>query len=183
MDTDVEIIKPYDTFLKNQAFFGFERVGLDEEKKCIATGLGFGATANNEVVRRMLSAYDGVHFKIKEGQFDLTTCPIRNTKALEDLLPKKYAYNKVIDIGDAVLYPPEFFCPLDASGKEMNLTENTHSIHWYGASWLSDEEQIIHKYRVLNNKLQRIFGPKLGSYIVRGMYLFKPYERSILKKY
>lgn len=183
LDTDVEVVKTYDDLLSNKAFFGFENVGLAVDDSLIATGLGFGAHAHNRIVERMLNAYQGVHFVNEDGSYNLTTCPMRNMNAISDLLPNDYSPDMMIDIGDAVLYPSEYFCPLDARGIKMTRTKNTYSIHWYSASWLSPDEQIVHQYRVLKNKYQNILGNKIGYYMVRFIYLFKPNERKIIRKY
>lgn len=182
LDTDVEIVKPLDALLENKAFFGFENTGLAGDDSLIATGLGFGAVANNSIVKRMLDAYSGEHFLNENGTYNLTTCPWRNMNAISDLLPGGYSSDSIIDLGDAVLYPAEYFCPLDARGIKMKRTKNTYSIHWYSASWLSPDEQIAHQYRVMKNKCRRIFGNRLGSYAVRIIYLFRPHERNIMRE-
>lgn len=182
LDTDVEIIKSFDTLLSNKAFFGVENVGLLGDDSLVATGLGFGAVSKNIVVKKMLDAYEGEHFINENGTYNLTTCPWRNTNAILDMLPNDYSPDSIIDLGEAVLYPADYFCPLDARGIEMKRTYNTYSIHWYNASWLSSDEKVVHKYRVMKNKCQRIFGNKLGSYVVRAIYLFRLDDRRILKK-
>ena len=182
LDTDVEIVKPFDTLLSNKAFFGFENVGTASDDSLIATGLGFGAIPKNTIVKRMLDAYSGEHFLNENGTYNLTTCPWRNMNAISDLLPEGYSPDSIIDLGEAMLYPAEYFCPLDARGIKMKRTNNTYSIHWYSASWLSPNELIAHQYRVMKNKCQRIFGNTLGSYAVRIIYLFRPRERNIMRE-
>lgn len=176
LDTDVELIKPLDNLLDREAFFCFE------DEKCINTGLGFGAVKGNKVVECMLKDYDNIHFLNEEGTCDKTPCPIRNTKAIAHYLPSKYDGNKIVQIDGATIYPPEYFCPLSADGKTMKKTKNTHSIHWYSATWLSEDEMVVHKWRLFKNKCIRYFGTTLGGYIARCVYLFKPKERNILKR-
>ena len=125
LDTDVEVVRSLDDLLGDDAFFGLEDTGS------IATGLGFGAEAGNPVVEAMLQDYDGVHFRKPDGSYDLTTCPIRNTASIAHLLPEEI--REVTCIPSAVIYPPEWFCPLSADGSQMRKTSNTHSIHWYSA--------------------------------------------------
>ena len=58
LDTDVEIIKPLDSLLENEAYFGLE------DNNFINTGVGFGAKKGNDVVFRMMSDYSGEHFSV-----------------------------------------------------------------------------------------------------------------------
>ena len=52
LDTDVELLKPLDPLLENGGFMGFDEKGI------VATGLGFGAEAGNEIVGAFLKDYD-----------------------------------------------------------------------------------------------------------------------------
>lgn len=175
LDTDVELIKPFDDMLDNKAFFGLE------DTNYIATGLGFGAEKRNPIVKMMLNDYDSIRFKKEDGSFDELACPLRNTRAIKHLLPKDMDYDVITTINHARIYPKEYFCPLSADGSIMKKTQNTHSIHWFTASWLSEEEKVIHDYRVFRNKCELLFGNKIGSLISRSIYLFKPRKRKILK--
>lgn len=176
LDTDVELIKPLDGLLDVSAFFGFE------DNRSISTGLGFGAVKGNSVVYAMLKDYADIHFLKPDGSYDKLPCPIRNTKSIAHLLPKEIKSGKIIEIKDAVIYPSEYFCPLSADGMEMKKTENTYSIHWFSATWLSEDEMVVHRYRIFRSKCERYLGKYLGSYIARGIYLFFPRKRAILKR-
>lgn len=176
LDADVEVIRPFDDLLGDAAFFGLEDTGS------IATGLGFGAEVGNPVVGAMLRDYDGVHFRREDGGFDMTTCPVRNTASIAHLLPEELPQNQIIRIPGAVIYPPEWFCPLSADGSQMRKTANTHSIHWYSATWLSEDEMVVHQYRVFRNKCEKLLGVRLGGYATRFVYLFFPKKRAVLKR-
>jgi mannosyltransferase OCH1-like enzyme len=71
-DTDVEVVRSFDRFLKYPAFLGFE----DDDH--VNTGIGFGAEAGSHVVRAMLTDYDQFLY----GNSEVTVCPILNTQAL-----------------------------------------------------------------------------------------------------
>ena len=176
LDTDVELIKPLDDLLEKEAFFGFE------DEKNINTGLGFGAEKGNKFVECMLKDYDKIHFLKPDGTLDLLPCPIRNTNVVTHYLPEKFDESKIIELQNDTIYPPEYFCPLSADGKTMKKTRNTRSIHWYSATWLSEDEIVVHEWRLFKNKCTRYFGTILGGYIARFVYIFKPKEREILKR-
>ena len=175
LDTDVEIIKPLDSLLENEAYFGYE------DEKSIATGLGFGAGKGNPIVRKMMTDYSDEHFLNADGSYNKKTCPVRNTESISDLLPEKLD-GKIMNIGNATLFPPEFFCPLSSDGKTMRKTENTFSIHWFSASWLSKEEMVVHEWRIFLGKCERYLGKKFGKPFARFIYLFMPGKRSVLKR-
>ena len=176
LDTDVELLRPLNDLLEESAFLGLEDTDM------IATGLGFGAEAGNEVIGAMLRDYSGIHFLKTDGSFDLLPCPVRNTKSIEHLLPEKMNYGEITRIQGAAIYPREFFCPLSADGTSMLRTDNTYSIHWFSASWLSPEDKIVHDFRVFRGRCEKKLGKKLGSLVARGVYLFRPKERNVLKR-
>ena len=176
LDTDVEVIKSFDSLLYEQAFFGLE------DNQSINTGLGFGAKKGNSVVGAMLGDYNNIHFKQVDGSLDLTTCPIRNTASIAHLLPQNIPANEIIRIPGAVIYPREWFCPLSADGSQMQKTANTHSIHWYSATWLSEDQMVVHKYRIFRKRCEKILGKSLGGYVARFVYLFLPKKRAVLKR-
>ena len=175
LDTDVEVVKSLDSLLSNSAFLGLEDTGK------IATGLGFGAEAGNPVIGCMLRDYNNIHFQKKDGSFDTLPCPIRNTASIEHLFPEKMFCDEIIKIQNATIYPREYFCPLSADGITMMRTKKTYSIHWFTASWLTKEEMIVHKYRIFRGRCEKKLGKKIGNLVARGVFLFRPKERKILK--
>ena len=177
LDTAVEIIKPLDDLLANEAYFGFE------DKEYIATGLGFGAAKGNPVVKRMLDSYKDACFINDDGSYDKMTCPVRNTRAICSLFPSDMDVTVVNTIPGATLYPKEFFSPWDSAMRDFEKTENTYSIHWFSASWLSEEEKIVHEYKIKRSRYQKLFGKCLGNYLIRIEYLFlHPARRKIIKR-
>lgn len=176
LDADVEVVKNFDDLLDNDAFFGFE------DNYCVATGLGFGAKKNNEVVKLMLKDYEDIHFTMTDGTLDKTPCPIRNTDSIKHLLPQQFDVDTIVKIPNAIIYPPEYFCPLSSDCTKMNKTKNTYSIHWYTASWLSHDEMIVHEWRIFKGKCEKILGKRIGLLFARFVYLLFPEKRRILKR-
>ena len=89
----------------------------------------------------MLDEYKGIHF-VNGTDMDLTPCPIRNTEAI-----KQYGYineNKLQKLEGGTIYPADFFCPEECSSKVKNYSENTLSIHDYGATWKSMKEKFFY---------------------------------------
>ena len=152
LDTDVELLKPLDSFLNCKGFMGFE------DKKKVASGLGMGAEKGSEIVRRLLDDYENIHFVDEQGKFDLTPCPDRNTKTLCEigLIPDG---NRQCINGGFEIYPRQVFSPKEStSGRLKHKTEETVSIHHYDASW---ETKDFH----IKKKINYIFGGRIGSLI------------------
>ena len=157
LDTDVEIIKPFDDLLEKGAFMGFDEKGI------VATGLGFGAEKGNEIIGEFLRDYDDIPFILEDGSFDLTPCPDRNTLALKRL--GMDLSNKGGTFMNMTFLPCDYLCPMDYYTGKKTITENTHSIHHYCASWTSSVTK-------RTTRLKRILGVKLYDKLY-GKFLHK----------
>ena len=142
-DTDVELIRPIDDLLINQAYFGFE------DNDHVNTGLGFGAEKGNIIVKLMQEEYR----ELLDRENSFVGCPVLNTQAL--LKAGMVLNGKEQDLGDGRVYPIEYFNPYDDPTGRLNMTENTYSIHWYAKSWMS--KSTILRSR-LTKPLHRLFG-------------------------
>lgn len=142
-DTDVELIKSPDNLLHNEAFFGYEN------PEYVATGLGFGSVAHGTAVEAMLAEYD----PFLDGTNGTEGCPGLNTKALVRLGLVPDGTKKSIE--GAVIYPPSVMNPLDSATGKLEKTEETVSIHWYAATWMSKKQKVR---RLISTPLHRVFG-------------------------
>ena len=124
-DTDVEAVRSFDDLLAYPAFFGFEN------NQYANTGEGFGAEAHHAVVRQMLKEYE----PLLDGQHGVIGCPILNTDALQKFGLRLDGKKQELD-HHTVVFPADFFNPRNSTTGELKRTENTHSIHWYSASWM-----------------------------------------------
>lgn len=164
LDTDVELLKNLDQLLKYSGFMGFE----DQEK--VATGLGFGAIKNNEIIYEMLMDYENISFIKEDGSFDLMPCPQRNTNSL--LKRGLITNNSKQIIDDMVFLPTEYMCPKDYTTDKLNVTDNTYSIHHYNASWHTDEQR---KWDAKGVKYRKIFGKIIGNSFINLEILINRY--------
>ena len=150
MDTDVEVLKPLDIFLSENAFSSFENNDL------IPTGI-MGAKKGNKWIKSLLDEYKNLRFIRDDGSYDLTT----NVHRITDITEKKFdlvrksSFQKLKN-GVVTIYPYDYFCPKDWKTGNINITKNTYTIHHFSGSWLSAEEKlkidIIQKYSKLYNK-------------------------------
>lgn len=131
LDTDVEVIKPFDQLLRLSAFFGFE------SKQLVATGLGFGAKKGHPFIKKLMEDYQEREF-LKEGEiYDLTSCPFIQTETF-----KKYGLNlnnKIQKIMDVTVLPAECLNPV--YHMIPHITENTFTIHHFSGSWTSEKNK------------------------------------------
>lgn len=148
-DTDVELIKPVDDILERGGFMGSEASSAGkgpETGKLINAGLGLASLPANELYREVLHDYEKGHFIDSNGIQDITTVVVRLTGVMI-----KHGYNKnkagIQIVGSIMIYPPEYFCPLNYYTGELVITENTRSIHHYSETWHNPLEKKVENLR------------------------------------
>lgn len=131
MDTDVEVIKPIDRFLKHDAFSGFE------SERVVPTGIMASKKGQDEV-GHLLSYYENRDF-ILNGKPDITT----NVRIITDMLMERglVLNNCYQEVNGIALYPNDFFCPKDLSSGRIVKTKRTYTIHHFAGSWFSEEKR------------------------------------------
>lgn len=163
-DTDVEVIKPFDDILDNGAFMGCEIDPSDAKGIMVNPGLGMGACAGDKLYKEILDYYAVQSFLQEDGSHNLETVVTRTTKILTQHGLKKQADIQVVD--GIVVYPREYFNPLNNNTGVLHKTEKTHSIHWYTMSWLSSKQQLKSK---ITRPLHRIWGEDFTQKIKKGL--------------
>lgn len=135
MDTDVEVLKPYDDLLSLSGFTGYE--GSKHLPPVTGT---MASERGNMWVKEQLDAYIGAHFILEDGTFDTTTNTTRITEIMKKngFVPngKKQVYK------DMHIFPVDFFCPRQTTG-EILIGENTYCDHHFMGSWEEDKKRSI----------------------------------------
>ena len=148
MDTDVEIVRPLDCLLSNQAFLGFEGT------QWIATSI-VGTEPKNPLIAEFLANYKERKFILPDGSLELTT----NVRTWTKLLKERYGLilnGKQQKIGEFQIYPTDYFTPYDYINGKLTQTNNTYTIHWFGQSWVNQKDwrkriaQWIHRIQGLH---------------------------------
>ncbi len=160
MDTDVEVLKPLDRFLFEEAFSGFESTS------CVPTGL-MASRAGNQFLKRLLSDYDNRRFIKEDGTFDLTTNVTLITEACVSAGLK--LNGKKQTVAGFTLYPQDFFCPKAHDTGIVHLSENSYAIHHFDGSWLPPEFSLYQSEK--KNLVKR--HPHLPVRLVKGIALGK----------
>ena len=157
LDTDIEIIKSFSDLLGYGRFLGLEPSGY------VNTGIGFAAEKNNPIIGKLMHDYDDLKFLNDDGSIDNLPCPIRNSKLLQTISSFKIE-DTLQKVGNLIIYPSEYFCPMDYENGKIALTDNTYSIHLFSASWYSKDEEHIH---AIKRKLNKIFGKNFGTLVFK----------------
>jgi hypothetical protein len=139
MDTDIEVIKKLDSFLTDPAFTCFEPPNyIYPDLIVIQTGL-LGAEKGNLWIKKMLDYYENKSFLDKNGVPDLTANPIPLTDITIKEFGLKLDQSFQALMNSVVIYPQEYFCPINWKDRKINKTNNTYAIHHFSGSWISDE--------------------------------------------
>ncbi len=163
MDTDVEVIKPLEELLEYEAFSGFE------SETRIPTGL-MACTRGHQMFQKFLDDYDDAHFKREDGSLDLTTNVTRITECC--LNHGLVLNNTKQTVEGFTLFPNDYLCPKNVETMEVNITENTYTIHHFDGSWHSDED----KYAAQKAKQYGRFLPRsIAGYLakIQGIVVYR----------
>ncbi len=131
MDTDVEVVKPLDPYLKHRAFAGFEHIDR------VQTGL-LACEPGFALFREFMAYYDTASFLRPDGSPDITT----NVEILTGLCQRKglVFQDRYQEVEGLAVYPREYFCPVDYETEKLRRTRKTVTIHWFSGSWHTEEE-------------------------------------------
>ena len=151
-DTDVEVIKPFDDIVERGAFMGLEIDGTKKDTKiAIAPGLGLGAEADMDIYKEILDGFAKLDFYDANGKRNhFSMIPM----VTEMFLKRGLKANGQIQRLDRItIYPQCFFNPYNSLNGRLQLTSETHSIHWYSASWMDSRTLWLFKVKRLVRKL------------------------------
>lgn len=150
LDTDVELVKPLDSFLCDKAFSGFEQ--FDK----IPTGI-IGSIKNNPWISILLKYYDDRRFVLESGNLDMTT----NVEIITRITCKVYniELNNTKQITEHfIIYPFSFFCAKDHKTGKIKTNKDTVSIHHFSGSWLTRRQKVKHQIvRLMGEKVYLFF--------------------------
>ena len=156
MDTDVEVIKPLDAFLTLPAFSGFE-----SDSGCI-TGI-MGSERHGAWVKDLLEEYSNRHFIKPDGSMDMMT----NVLYTNNLMTRKglLLNGQTQQFENYVtIFSKEFFCPKSWDTDQYIISDKTHTIHHFAASWWTRRQKWLRWTR-------NHFGKRAAKYL---SYFWRP---------
>jgi len=133
MDLDVEMLRPIDDLLHNDAYMSFESLSR------IECGSGMGAKAGNKILDEICRDYESRPFIKEDGSLDMSTCPVRYTKILEKHgLIKNGGFQMIEDI---TVYPFEYLTGKSFDTGIIYSSESSYTLHKHNGSWVPSHTQ------------------------------------------
>jgi mannosyltransferase OCH1-like enzyme len=138
LDTDMMVIKPFESLLDNKCFFGAE------DLEFISCGI-IGAERNHWFIKRSINHYNNFKFS-NEMNLGMNTIP----RIVTEILRKEFKYQNNFDelmaFADLTIFPPQYFYPFPFSESE-NVKEykeyikrDSLAIHLWNSSWIQYSE-------------------------------------------
>lgn len=148
LDTDVEVRKPLDHLLDNIMV-----LGTDENGNLTA----FMASEPEHMLwQTILEKYHSMQFVKPDGSFNTA---VNNSYLEKELAGYGYEVkNKRQNLSNGiVVYPDDWFHAADHMTGILNITENTHTIHWHTLTWCDTSTHVNRFIRV------KILGTLIGK--------------------
>jgi hypothetical protein len=162
LDADVEVVKPFDEFLRLPYFLGIEQSLDTPDFPEMST---FGAEPKTAWLKDCLDYYENRNFVDENGKLDTMVLP----QICRNIFKEKYG---ILEISNAKSFDKEkkeiqlltsdHFCPKSYAG-ELVITHNTHSIHHFASFWRTAKEKrkiqtiIRYKSKFAKFKLWKLF--------------------------
>jgi mannosyltransferase OCH1-like enzyme len=139
LDTDMELIRPFDHILLNNIFFSAYE---DHGNKFVSCGV-IGSIAQNKIVSKMLEKY--------ENNYSFINVPLLLTQVMEQTIIED---DSLINI-----FPSYFFYPYNPFDEQQdikqlmykNIKDETYAIHHWEYSWKPNLWEKVY------NRLRKIF--------------------------
>jgi mannosyltransferase OCH1-like enzyme len=133
LDSDVEIVKPFDDLLNLPYFLG------KENSENVIEAAVFGAEKECFWVGECLNYYKNRKFESIYGWYDMEPLP----SIIKKTIIEKFSLKEIREIGEmednktnVYILPVDYFSPKKWDDPSvLNLTKNTYSIHHFAVSW------------------------------------------------
>ena len=146
-DTDVEVIRGMEDVLSKGGYMGMENCKVNP-------GLGMAAEANAPLMKEIMDYYATLQFADEQGNLLNDGTVVKHTTTV--LERHGYKQNgELQQIGGFLIYPNDWFNPLEDTTGRLNITANTHSIHWYAKTWCENYGPLR---KWVMRYLHRVFG-------------------------
>ena len=120
LDTDVEVLRPFDDLLDRDFFLGREYSGV------IGTAT-IGASKGNEIVQSFLDTYQERHFEQPDGSIDTVPNVVHLTNHIQKCFPAQEVFDRF------------YFSPKHPATRVCEKKKHTYCIHHFDGTWTSDE--------------------------------------------
>ncbi|MBP3274111.1 MAG: hypothetical protein J6L93_03815 [Butyrivibrio sp.] len=145
MDLDVEMLRPIDDLLYNDAYMSFE--SLDR----IECGSGMGSRPGHPIIKEICESYEKRTYLKEDGTWDNSTCPVRYTQVIEKHGLKKDGGFQFVE--DITVYPFEVLTGKSFDTGIIYSSDLSYTVHHHNGSWIPDTAHKAMNERY--NKIQR----------------------------
>lgn len=163
LDSDVEVLRPFDVFLENHFFCGTEAFYAEEAIKFRMKAAIMGSLPGHPFLKECMQYYESRHFIHDNGDYDNKYCIM--PQVISNIANTKYKYNfineeQLYDDGIKV-YSTRHFC--NNLCYDKFFTSQTYAVHRNAESWMPMEHRgwLFHFCRKHNlmdlyNKLEHL---------------------------
>ena len=130
MDLDVEMLRPIDDLLYNDAYMSFESADR------IECGSGMGAKPGHPILQEICESYEKRPYLKPDGTWDNSTCPVRYTQVIEKHGLKKNGGFQFVE--DITVYPFEVLTGKSFDTGIIYNTKLSYTVHHHNGSWIPD---------------------------------------------
>lgn len=154
LDTDIEVIKPFDSILNNEILLSCDDIGN-------ISGAFIAAKQSHPFIKEIMKTYESVPFFAGNGKLSNQVI----NYWIENLLIRYgYKYRNKIQIlqfnpgrNDIYIYSDEYFEAKSLVSGKFHITRKTHCIHHHTLLWVPWFTRVIRFFRI------KIFVPILGQ--------------------
>ena len=139
LDSDVEVIKPFDDLLSLPYFIGQENTPLGIEAATLGCEKGW------QLIADLYHRYKALQFVNSDGTMNMEPMPAIFRKCIESKYQLKFIEQKsdfIYDRDIVNVFPVDFFSPKTWYTQKVQLTERTYSIHHFAASWVKKADNV-----------------------------------------
>lgn len=136
LDTDVEVLKTFNSLLDLHYFIGKENTPHGIEAAIL------GAEKGTNWIKDCLDYYQNRHFNLGLGKFDTKVLPqiilniISQKYEIIDITTKEEIdYNNNNNNNNIFRFPIDYFSPMTWDTHELNISNNTYAIHHFAGTW------------------------------------------------
>ncbi len=145
LDADVEVLRSFDNLLNRSYFLG-EECGGDIEAAVM------GSVAGQDWIKECLDHYEGRHFILGDGKYDMRPVPLLVNEAV-----RKYSLE---------VLPYTYFSPKNYYLGKIDVSNNTYCVHHFDGKWVVRGWNFICK-KIIHSFLFCLFGRKGHNSIVK----------------
>ena len=134
LDTDVEVLRSFESLMKDTAF-----IGLEESLELLPGTCVMACEAHCQWVKDMLATYEGASFLREDATLDMTTNVQRLGKRMVQGGLQQERKVQYLPQWGLRVYTHDYFSPI-TSTRVMRKTKNTYCIHHFAGTWVDGKK-------------------------------------------